>query len=212
MVSKARRSDCAGFTLIELMIVVAIIGILAGVAIPNFIKFHYRAKASEVRVNLAGIRTAQESYLAETGTFLGWNSMPQAAGTLSSQKRRWCGPGGILPPCCPVPLPPLAPGVPPLANIAHCYIGWEPEGDVYYNYQVLTNAAFPADRFWVAGQSDIDGDLVVNIWGVDKPNKLNVSLGAGPYGCANVLNKQTGAPMVHQVGPCNTTENGVNVF
>jgi type IV pilus assembly protein PilA len=201
-----------GFTLIELMIVVAIIGILAAIAIPNFLKFQLRSKAGEGKLNLAGIRTAQESYFAEAGTFVAWNSFPGAAGVLFSQKQVWCAPGGVAPPCCPVPLPPVAPGAPPPPAVAHCYIGWEPEGDVYYNYQVITSAAFPANQFWAAGQSDIDGDLTPNIWGLDKPNILNVSLGGGPYGCNNVLNKQTAAPMVHQVGPCNTTENGLNVF
>ncbi len=66
-----------GFTLIELMIVVAIIGILAAIAIPNFMRFQARSRTTEARTNLGAIYTAQVSFFGEGNSFgffpqIGW--------------------------------------------------------------------------------------------------------------------------------------------
>lgn len=58
-----------GFTLIELMIVVAIIGILAALAIPAFMKFLAKSKQSEAKSNLGAIFTCQVSYFGESNTY-----------------------------------------------------------------------------------------------------------------------------------------------
>jgi type IV pilus assembly protein PilA len=56
-----RKSD-KGFTLIELMIVVVIIGILAAIAIPNFIAMQDRAKEGSVKANMHTLQLAAEDY------------------------------------------------------------------------------------------------------------------------------------------------------
>ncbi len=55
------------FTLIELLIVVAIIGILAAIAVPNFLNAQLRAKIGRVKSDLRSIQTAIEMYSADHG-------------------------------------------------------------------------------------------------------------------------------------------------
>ena len=58
-----------GFTLIELMIVVAIIAFLSMVAIPSFMRFLSKAKRAEAYMNLGSIYVAQKAHWAEKGSY-----------------------------------------------------------------------------------------------------------------------------------------------
>ncbi len=64
--------DQKGFTLIELMIVVAIIGILAAIAIPNFLQYQAKARQSEAKTNLGGVFVSETSYLGENSRYGGF--------------------------------------------------------------------------------------------------------------------------------------------
>lgn len=58
----------SGFTLVELMVVVAIIGILSAIAVPNFKKYQAKSKQSEAKIQLAAV------YSAEVGTSADWDT------------------------------------------------------------------------------------------------------------------------------------------
>lgn len=61
------RMNNKGFSLIELMVVVAIIGVLASVGLPQLNKYISKSRQSEARINLSGL------YTAEKATFAEWN-------------------------------------------------------------------------------------------------------------------------------------------
>lgn len=69
-VNKVVRRDSKGFSLIELMVVVGIIGILASLAIPKFSEFQAKARQSEAKTNLNYIATLEEAYSTDNSIYV----------------------------------------------------------------------------------------------------------------------------------------------
>src|SRR5262245_62466577 len=99
------------FTLIELMIVVAIIGVLAAIAIPNFLRYQLRARTTETLTHLKGIATTEDAYFTEHGAYV---SVPAPVPATPPGTRRAAWPSGSR----------------------FDLIGWAPEGGVVFQYMV----------------------------------------------------------------------------
>ena len=126
-----RKLSQKGFTLIELMIVVAIIGILAAIAIPNFRAYQLKAKRGELPTNLKAIKTAEVAFQAERDRFQALTASPRGLNAVDGTKQAWTDNNGF-------------------ANI-----GWQPSGAVYGAYATSTASASACRG---NAQSDIDGD------------------------------------------------------
>jgi len=144
-----RNRRSRGFTLVELMIVVAIIGVLASIAIPSFINYQLTAKRAEAFANLSSMAKAQKSYFAEFNTFVDVLAEPL---------------GGL--------------GVPPTTvkrdktpiDVAFAVVGWTPDGDVFFDYDTATpngpgsgNCTCTESCFTAAAYGDLDGDSRLSV-------------------------------------------------
>ena len=76
------HSNSKGFTLIELMIVVAIIGVLAAVALPAYSDYTVRARVSEIILAASGCRTNVTEYVQTEGVFPADNGDAGCGGSL----------------------------------------------------------------------------------------------------------------------------------
>lgn len=194
-----------GFTLIELMIVVAIIGILAAIAIPNFLKYQLRSKTSEAKTVIGGIKTSQESFRAEYDTYAEWAVRP-AGGPARNFKTTW-GSNSCPANCTRIE---ISMGNGANCNEAEC-VGYAPAGDVYYEYEATAQHSPAVPEYKIGTQADLDADTLIGGFYFPTCNDTAVCVGvAGPNGAADpaavagVDNSVCGATSVaFEVNNCN---------
>jgi len=152
-----RLPRASGFTLIELMIVVAIIGVLASVAIPMLSSNQLRTKSTEAKTNLGAIRVVQEAAFSEHGAYSAANAEPS-----------------VIPGSNAADFD--------VAGSDYAAIGWAPEGRVYFSYAITI--APDASGYTADAAADLDDDGLIQLWGYTKPdgagNYVTGGLGCNP--------------------------------
>ena len=137
---RLRSNAEAGFTLVELVVVVGIIGLLSAIAIPNFISYQARSRRSEAYVNLAAVARIQSTFHAERGEYFEAGAWPNfgAYGGLSTRKMTWDD----------------------ASEDAYAELGWRPEGQVFYVYDTNTGATACTCElcFTATAAGDVDDD------------------------------------------------------
>jgi prepilin-type N-terminal cleavage/methylation domain-containing protein len=132
-----------GFTLIELMIALAIVAALAALALPGYHRFQLRSKAAEARANLASIATAENAYFGEFNRYV--PAAPSPAGAEGPNRRPWNGGG----------------------TAQFDQLGFVPIGDVLFTYAVDTD---PGNVAFTAGaRGDLDGNGAASEFGYVHP-------------------------------------------
>lgn len=179
---KRLAKNSKGFTLIELMIVVAIIGILAAIAIPNFLRYQLKSKTAEARTNIGAIKTSQEAFRAEFDGYITAAAHPVA--TPSDVKTPWVG------------------------NLGFNAIGYAPAGNVYYQYEVVAAGGTPVNNIAGTGQQGQSGAFAVSALGnLDKKGGNGKYIFASDTGVvANTTTVTTAATKNNEVQDVNPGE------
>jgi prepilin-type N-terminal cleavage/methylation domain-containing protein len=166
--ARLQRRGTRGFTLIELMIVVAIIGILASIAIPSFLNYQLTAKRAEAFANLSSIAKAQKSYFAEFNAFVPVASEPTGAVGI--------GPTTVKRSSTSV-------------DAAFAEIGWKPDGDVFFDYDTATpddplagTCTCAAACFTSTAYGNLDGDADLSVVVYTHPDSNGDFCGTGQAG------------------------------
>jgi type IV pilus assembly protein PilA len=141
--NRLRKSK--GFTLIELMIVVAILGILAAIAIPALTKYMRRAKTSEAKVQIAKLFDSASAYFAEEHVGRGGVALLGAGGGVADSISHKCPHTGAYPGTVDATVTPALGVDCNLGAGAHCIPG---DGSAAGGYDM--NAAWNANTIWLA--------------------------------------------------------------
>lgn len=175
-----RRSG--GFTLIELMITVALIGILAATATVSFQLYSLRSKRTEASTNLAALRTTQLAYFHEAAGFIPAPPSPGMAGYPGKDKANW-----------------TAVGFSPVPGLGFDLLGWQPEGPTFFDYDC--NAVFGPNgwAFTAAAYGDTDGDGALSVFLYVQPDTAGNTLPSLVGGFQVPFNPHTCAPYLNTV-------------
>jgi prepilin-type N-terminal cleavage/methylation domain-containing protein len=135
-----RLSNSRGFSLIELMISVAIIAVMSAIAFPTFQSLRAKAKESEMRMHLAAIRTCEETYKSENDVFYACPAHPAIIPT-----------GGNRVPWDNPPPP-----------VEWDTIGFSADSPVLYQYAIINVVAGTA--YTATAEGDVDCDSQTAMW------------------------------------------------
>lgn len=138
-----RYKNARGFTLIELMIVVAILGILAAIAIPALTKYMRRSKTSEARVQIAKMFDAASAYFVEEHVDSSTVSLLGSGGSVSTTAPHRCP---VNPALSDTPVAGVTPDIGLNCNAGpggRCIPGVAASGDGFYDMTLWTN-----NRVW----------------------------------------------------------------